>query len=136
MLVLLLLACTSSPTDDSARRAALRDQLFARLGDAYDRPVAELEGADLAQGAEVWRRSCAGCHGDEGRGGGYRAGGMDPAPADLVSPSARFFSPAAELLLVREGSPGTGMPAWNRSLSDEQTRDVYAWLVEQRKKNR
>src|SRR5687768_2757522 len=39
---------------------------------------------DLARGAEVYRTTCAGCHGDLGRGDGAMAAGLDPAPSNLA----------------------------------------------------
>lgn len=35
--------------------------------------------------AEVYRARCASCHGDDGRGDGPAAGGLDPKPRDFTS---------------------------------------------------
>lgn len=116
--------------DHEARRAELRESLRARLGPAYDQPVAALAAADLEQGRSVYERSCAACHGDKGDGKGHRAGILDPPPASLVAGRARdFYSDAGQLQLVREGVPMTGMPPFGRSLKEEDLVAAYAWVV-------
>ncbi len=70
---------------------------------------------------------CARCHGDKGDGSGTIAWYLDPAPRDLTraafinsKPADRFYQS------IREGVPGTSMPAWGKVLNDEQVRGVFA----------
>ena len=42
----------------------------------------------LARGAELYRRECASCHGELGRGDGPAGKGLDPAPANLADHTA------------------------------------------------
>ena len=48
-----------------------------------DRLELSTEGA-VAEGRQLYRIYCSGCHGPEGRGDGLAAGDLEPAPADLA----------------------------------------------------
>ena len=72
---------------------------------------------DLARGAEVYRASCASCHGDLGRGDGPLAAGLDPAPSNLADWAAlRDQSPLDFYRRVTIGVVGTAMPAFEERL--------------------
>lgn len=119
------------PVADAERRERWRDVLRSSLGDAYDAPVPGLADADLERGREVFGKSCAGCHGMYARGDGMRVEKIGPPPPpDLVDPAtATFLSDAAQMLVIRGGSPGTAMPPMARSLSDENLLAAYAYVL-------
>jgi high-affinity iron transporter len=72
---------------------------------------------DLALGAEVYRASCAGCHGNLGRGDGPLAPGLDPAPANLADWGALSDqSPLDYYRRINIGVVGTAMPAFEDRL--------------------
>ncbi len=77
-----------------------------------------------ARGKELYVRHCAACHGTEGKGDGYKLLGTDPA--NLTSPSVKAKSDADMLKTIHEGKPN--MPAWKLRLSDQQSRDVLAYI--------
>ena len=140
-LILLLAACEAPPPEapfdpvaDRARREAFRDALKVSMGDAYDAPVPGVAGADLARGADIYIKSCSGCHGAYGQGDGPRRGKVGPPwPANIVAEGpAGFFSPAAQMQIIHGGSPGTSMPPMARSLSASQLLDAYAHIVQMR----
>jgi mono/diheme cytochrome c family protein len=82
-------------------------------------------GADgTARGKALYARHCAGCHGPQGRGDGYRILGADQA--DLLSATSRQEADASLLNTIHEGN-GT-MPAWGGRLSDDQVHDVVAYI--------
>ncbi|MFQ5667825.1 MAG: c-type cytochrome, partial [Candidatus Binatia bacterium] len=76
--------------------------------------------AAIDAGSAIYRRRCAGCHGDEGRGDGGGAAYFDPRPRDFTKGLFKFRStksgelPTDEDLFrtVSRGVPGTAMPAW------------------------
>lgn len=75
----------------------------------------------VASGAEVFRTSCAVCHGGNG------SGVIAPNLTDrywIHSPD-----PAAILKLVREGHPAQGMPAWEPILGFERARDATVFVL-------
>jgi mono/diheme cytochrome c family protein len=79
---------------------------------------------DLARGKALYQRHCAGCHGPEGRGDGYRL--LGPEPANLTSPSTKSKSDEELLKTLHEGKPN--MPSWKLRLSEEESRDVLAYV--------
>ena len=90
---------------------ALADRFGVSLDELPSRPP------DLALGAEVYRASCAGCHGDLGRGDGRLAQGLDPPPANLADWDAlNDQSPLDYYRRINIGVVGTAMPAFEDRL--------------------
>jgi mono/diheme cytochrome c family protein len=80
--------------------------------------------ARLSNGKNLYLRHCAGCHGAEGRGDGYRL--LGPDPANLASQSTTQKSDAVLLKAIHEGKPN--MPSWKLRLSEQDSRDVLAYI--------
>lgn len=96
--------------------------LLGMLGQGY--AGSKAQGGDVARGKTLFARNCAGCHGPEGGGDGYRL--LGPDPANLTSPATRRKSDSALLKTIHEGKPN--MPAWKGNLSEKQSRDVLAYV--------
>lgn len=79
---------------------------------------------DAARGKTLFVRNCAGCHGTEGGGNGYRL--LGPDPANLTAPSTGKKSDSELLKTIHDGKPN--MPAWKGNLSEKQSRDVLAYV--------
>lgn len=74
------------------------------------------EQATTDQGAALYARHCASCHGAELRGDGPAAAGLMPRPTSLVD---RWYTRERVLEALWHGVPGTAMPAWrDLSLND------------------
>ncbi len=58
---------------------------------------------DLAKGKTLFGKHCAGCHGSQGKGDGYKL--LGPDPANLTSPSTKEKSDADLLTTIHEGKP-------------------------------
>ena len=89
----------------------------------------ELKG-DPEAGKQPYQQQCASCHGNSGKGDGPAARAFNPAPASLL----REELSAEHLFLVtRDGGMAHGlaptMPAFNRSLNEQQIHDVVAYLL-------
>jgi mono/diheme cytochrome c family protein len=97
--------------------------LFGVVVQGYAEP--KVQSGDVARGKTVFVRYCTGCHGPEGGGDGYRFL-RGPDPANLTSPSTRKKSDAELLKTIHDGKPN--MPPWNVRLSDEESRDVLAYV--------
>ncbi len=80
--------------------------------------------ADLAKGKRLFTRHCAGCHGAEGKGDGYKL--LGPDPANLTAPATRKKSDRALLATIHEGKPN--MPSWKGLLSDRDIQHVLAYI--------
>jgi DMSO reductase family type II enzyme heme b subunit len=91
---------------------------------------------DTTAGKQVYQKSCAGCHGDNGAGDGVAAKHMIPPPRDFTGAIYQIRSTAsgelptdADLMrAIDEGLPGTAMPGWQTRLSDRERRDVLAYI--------
>jgi high-affinity iron transporter len=91
-------------------------------------PVATQAVATARTGAEVFAAHCAVCHGDDGRGNGPGAAGLEPPPQDLVGPRAAHLRGIPRRLIIEEGRPGTAMVGWKGVLSDADLEAVYGYV--------
>ena len=91
---------------------------------ASERVEADADDTQLENGKKVYVKNCAGCHGAEGKGEGYKILGADPA--DFTSPSTQKKSDRVLLNTIHEGK--TTMPSWKIRLSDQDGRDVLAYI--------
>lgn len=78
----------------------------------------------MTKGRQIYIKHCAGCHGPEGKGDGYKLLGADPA--NLTSESIRKQSDATLLQSIHKGK-GT-MPSWNIRLSQQDAQDVLIYI--------
>ncbi len=80
--------------------------------------------AHPAKGKTLFIKYCAGCHGTQGKGDGYKL--LGPDPANLTAPATRNKSDSALLATIHEGKPN--MPAWKGLLSERDIRHVLAYI--------
>jgi mono/diheme cytochrome c family protein len=85
---------------------------------------AESGAGRIENGKKVYGKYCAGCHGTEGKGDGYKILGADPA--NFTVPLTKKKSDTALLKTIHEGKPT--MPSWKARLSDQDSRDVLAYI--------
>lgn len=78
----------------------------------------------LAKGKRLFVKHCAGCHGPDGKGDGYKL--LGPDPANLTAPATRKKSDRALLATIHEGKPN--MPSWKGLLSDRDIQNVLAYI--------
>ncbi|MBM3944736.1 MAG: c-type cytochrome [SAR202 cluster bacterium] len=76
------------------------------------------DAASIARGAELYTQNCVTCHGVLGHGDGPAAAGLQPPPLDLTV-HVPLHPDRALFLFIRDGVPGTAMPVWGDTLSDE-----------------
>jgi DMSO reductase family type II enzyme heme b subunit len=97
--------------------------------------VAETGNAD--KGKAIYDKRCAWCHGENGDGNGPGAEKLNPPPRDFTSGNYKIkTSNYGELVpndddivrMIRDGMPGTAMPGWRDLLSDEDIRDLVAYV--------
>ena len=77
------------------------------------------------QGKAVYDRVCTACHGANG-------GAGDRAPAIVLSGATTALrgerSDTQLLAIIRDGIPGTGMPAWKGRLSEDEIAHIGAYI--------
>ncbi|HET8580501.1 MAG TPA: cytochrome c [Nitrospiraceae bacterium] len=79
-------------------------------------------------GKIIYEQRCAVCHGPQGRGDGPEAPFLSPRPGNLVSAGTSVKSDADLLAVIANGKPRTAMPAWKDLLTEEQQRNVLAYI--------
>lgn len=85
--------------------------------------------AAVVRGSIVFRTYCVLCHGASGEGNGRAAAQYVPPPANLT---ASGLSDKEKERIIRGGGASVGrspfMPPWGHELTDEQIRDLLAFL--------
>ena len=82
------------------------------------------------EGQKLYKQNCSACHGVEGDGRGPRAYFIVPRPRNFTNPveMAGIDDSRHLFTVIREGIVGTVMPAWGGVLSDEQIKDIVAYI--------
>jgi mono/diheme cytochrome c family protein len=75
----------------------------------------------VSQGQEVFLGACAQCHAADGRGGTAIGRSMTPPAMDLTSAHVQHWSDAELFWIIQNGVRLTGMPAWQSSISENDT---------------
>ncbi len=93
-------------------------------------PEERLRSADArAHGRALYLQNCALCHGERADGRGVRQQALSTPPRDFTDPAWRArTSPRQVFHVIREGSPGTPMPAW-KALDEKDAWDLTAYLL-------
>ena len=124
-----LMPAQAMPDEEALRLARYLLSLDGEAGAptaAAQTPVT-LEAADSLDGAALYARHCAACHGDAGAGDGWNAGNLPVTPTAHADPTAMSLRPddtlydgiaAGGFVLDRS----TRMPAFGRMLSPAQIR--------------
>lgn len=90
---------------------------------------------DRKAGAEVYSQHCAGCHGAGGQGNGPAAKYFIFTRPPVKLAQGEWYRVAADAPLhdslyatITQGIPGTGMPSFADTLTDQQRADVAAYV--------
>lgn len=88
---------------------------------------AQLTDVERLQAKQLYSQNCAACHGMEGRGNGWSAGSLAPAPAQF---HLRQPSQVRAERAIAEGVPGTTMASWKDRLSEVERRLLARFIRE------
>jgi mono/diheme cytochrome c family protein len=80
------------------------------------------------RGRAIYLKHCLSCHGLTGKGDGAEAPYLSPRPASLISAGTSAKSDKELLQIIDDGKPHTAMRAWKGVLTDEEQRDVLAYI--------
>ncbi|HQY58524.1 MAG: cytochrome c [Nitrospira sp.] len=83
-------------------------------------------GGNAAKGKVLYTNLCIRCHGVEGKGDAHMK--FSPPVADLSAPATQEKLDAALMKAIHDGRKDTAMGAWKFVLSDEEIRDVTAYV--------
>jgi mono/diheme cytochrome c family protein len=71
--------------------------------------------------ADYYGDHCAACHGSDGHGQTVLGQNMYPKTPDLADPAVQRFSDGELFYVIQNGVRWTGMPAWKREYSPDET---------------
>ncbi len=84
--------------------------------------------AGLQEGKEIFTRNCLTCHGCAGNGLGTYGGTLVVTPVNFKQDPFRDMPDEQWFWHVSEGVPGTVMPTWKTSLTEDQRWKVIAYI--------
>jgi cytochrome c oxidase cbb3-type subunit 3 len=92
--------------------------------------VPRIEGLNAKQrrGERLFQANCAFCHGADGTGRNWIGQFMEPKARDLTMYSAQSMPVARLRDTIRDGLPGTSMPAWRHVLGRAEIDAVAAYV--------
>jgi cytochrome c oxidase cbb3-type subunit 3 len=91
-------------------------------------PQVEGLSAREKRGEALFQANCAFCHGADGTGKNWIGQFMEPKARDLTAYSAAQMPPARLKRVIREGLPGTSMPAWQHVLRASEIDAIAAYV--------
>lgn len=80
------------------------------------------------RGKVIFEKRCASCHGPRGRGDGPEAPFLSPRPPSLISAATSVKTDEELSAMIENGMPRTAMRGWKNELTEEQRRDVLAYI--------
>lgn len=98
--------------------------------------VTQVGAEDVQKGKVIYEKRCVWCHGWEGKGDGPAADLIRPRPRDFTrglykirtTPSGKLPTDENLFNIISKGMPGTFMPAWEGVLSEEERRQLIAYI--------
>lgn len=79
----------------------------------------------IVKGAGNYQAKCTTCHRAPGRDASELSRGLYPAPPDLAKEAVE---PAIAFWVIKHGVKASGMPAWGKSMGDEDIWNLTAFL--------
>lgn len=90
--------------------------------------IADLN-AQERRGETLYQKNCAFCHAADGTGRNWIGAFLEPHPRDFTDARAMTVMTQERLLsAIREGKPGSSMPAWKFVLEEQDIRAVAAYI--------
>ena len=116
-------------TRPSIRHDMLMTMTGALLLLVFSEPVgSQTLGGDVPAGKTIYVQLCARCHGTGGWGDGPFAQEESLPPANFHSPIVQSRTDEQLMMAIEFGFPMTKMHAWRSRLSDQEMRDVVAYI--------
>jgi mono/diheme cytochrome c family protein len=86
------------------------------------------QAAVVKRGAALFQTHCKVCHGEEGRGDGPGAAGLNPKPADLTAEHVDDHTDGDIFWWLNYGIAGTAMPSFETTLSDVERWELIHYI--------
>jgi len=123
-----------SPGEQSSAAAGKEDSIDAMSSATpyhlHDRvPLIKGLTPSERRGESLFQKNCAFCHAADGTARNWIGSFMEPHPRDLTkSPAMDNMTRARLRSVIRDGLPGTSMPAWKSVLSEQQIEDIISYV--------
>lgn len=92
-------------------------------------PVLEQVSARVREGEKLFQANCAFCHAADGTGKNWIGSFLEPHPRNLTDPANMKTMTRDRLrTVIREGLPGTTMPAWKSVLNVKQIDSIIDYI--------
>ncbi len=126
-------------TGHEPRSWKLEEAGVPATAEAGEDAVQAEQGADRAAVERLYLTRCAQCHGEEGAGDGPAADFLYPRPRDFTLGVFKYKTSHADSEFpydrdlrktIREGLPGTSMPAWGEILTEPQIDSLIGLIRE------
>jgi len=122
-LALLLAGCTADQKPsalETALATMAKDVVIPMTAKNRKNPL-PLDDKVMREAGEIFGQSCSICHGADGRAETRLGQAMYPPALDLNSPHVQSWDESELFWIIQNGVRLTGMPAWRRILSEEDT---------------
>ena len=95
----------------------------------HDRPpkIAGLTKEEI-RGEKIYQANCAFCHAADGTGRNWIGSFLEPHPRDLTGTAMDTMTRSRLRNVIRDGLPGTSMPAWTSVLSENEIQALMAYI--------
>lgn len=101
-------------------------------GSVYSKDIPS--NADASKGKELYTKSakpmaCKMCHGDSGQGDGQLGKALKPKPRNFTcAETMKDVTPGQMFHIIKNGSPGTGMAPFGKTMSDNDIWNVIKYI--------
>ena len=85
--------------------------------------------AQQRRGEALFQANCAFCHGGDGTGKNWIGQFMEPKARDITQYTLQSMPPARLKQTIRDGLPGTSMPAWAQVLKPAEIDALADWIT-------
>lgn len=120
-------AATAAPDFIDKMAPRMLDKAVERRAREVTNAIAT-DPAAVGRGLLHYRENCLPCHGAPGIEPKEFHEGMNPSPPDIDAPALQNASDAEVFWIVKNGIRMTGMPAFGVNHSDDEIRDIVAFV--------
>jgi high-affinity iron transporter len=109
--------------------SSVSNSIKQKIISSYSLEIAPKRWPSLINGRQLYALHCKSCHGENGKGNGNLANGLNPAPTNFHSPEkANGLSPFQAYNTIRLGVNNTAMRAFDE-LSDDEIWDLAFYVL-------
>jgi putative copper resistance protein D len=113
----------------SSMAIALPPLAIEAFPETYLKPSVPFDTASISNGSRLFAEHCVSCHGPQGKGTGVISGPDIKDPTDLLTePHTVKYTVGNVFHWLSHGIPGTAMPGFSATLSDEDRWDLINYL--------